>query len=262
MHYVARWYESDLCTQNKRVALLSCTMASALSTAICRGQWELCIRLVRGDVETAKAFASKPGSLVSGPHMFRDIQGLPLHEAVAVGAPVTVIDAIARAYPTALTKKELVKKRLPIHLACIRQPIDNKTIQLLAKYYQKGLAEADRNGKVALHYAMQKRGSEALIKFLLHNKPNAAKAQDKKGLIPLHIACSLGASTKLIKLLLELNPDGSVMVTADGMNALELCQRCNPPNREEVTELILEYKRKVDEQFRLAAQPSSRRLIV
>lgn len=239
-------------------------MATKLSAAINQGQWDLCINLARNDTSSATLFAHKPGSLKSGPFVFgKDLQGLPIHEAVAVGAPLEVIDAIARAFPEGLTKRDLVMKRLPIHLACNRERVtDGRVITLLGKYYTKGLMEADRLGRVALHYALKNGASDATIRDMLKLCPNAAKAQDKKGVVPLHIACVAHASTAVIQALLQLNPDASVMVTSVGKNALSFCNDSGAPNKLEVANLLYTYKQQVDGQFRLAAQPSSRRLLV
>eukprot|EP00545_Synedropsis_sp_CCMP1620_P005666 CAMPEP_0119028592 /NCGR_PEP_ID=MMETSP1176-20130426/39164_1 /TAXON_ID=265551 /ORGANISM="Synedropsis recta cf, Strain CCMP1620" /LENGTH=238 /DNA_ID=CAMNT_0006984761 /DNA_START=25 /DNA_END=741 /DNA_ORIENTATION=+ len=238
-------------------------MASKLSAAICQGQWDLCIAVAKSDPSSTATFACKPGSLVLGSHMFRgDMQGLALHEAVTVGAPLAVIDGIARAYPEALTKRDIVMKRLPIHLACNRERVDPKIISLLGKYYSQGLVEADKLGRVPLHYALQNKAKDATIKKMLQLSPNAAKAQDKKCVVPLHVACMTGASTDVGEMLLELNPNASVMVTSAGRDALFFCNECSAPNKLDISAMLFRYRQQVDEQFRWARKPSSRRLLV
>ena len=238
--------------------------ASAMSSAICKGQWQYCLELLKNDPTHAEAFAAKPGTLAVGPLTFKNIQGLPLHEAVAVGAPIQVVDALARSFPAALGRKELVLKRFPLHVACARaDQVDEDAVLLLSKYYAKGLEHADKSGKTPLHYVMEKKNtSEKLLACLLKLRPNIAKAQDKRGVIPLHLACARGASTSLIKMLLELHPDGVVIMNLAGKNALELCHRTNAPNMEEVSRMLAATKQQVDAKFRLASQPSSRRLLV
>jgi hypothetical protein len=238
-------------------------MATKLSSAICQGQWDLCITMCRNDPSSASTFAHKPGSLLQGTHMFRgDMQGLPLHEAVTVGAPLSVVDAIARAYPGALAKRDMVMKRLPIHLACNRDRVEHKIVRMLGKYYLKGLAEADKMGRVPLHYALQNRAKDATIKKMLQLSPDTAKAQDKKSVVPLHVACMAGVSNDLVSMLLELNPDATVMVTMAGRDAFAFCNECNAPNKLDISDMLFTYRRRVHEQARFASQPSSRRLIV
>lgn len=262
----------NLTTQSSQQSLVSyfspkydvVKMASKLSAAICQGQWDLCITMAKNEPRSAAIFAIKPGSLAQGTHMFRgDMQGLPLHEAVTVGAPFNVIDAIARAYPEALSKRDIVMKRLPIHLACNReQGVDAKIVSLLGKYYLKSLAEADKLGRVPLHYALQNKASDLIIKNMIQLSPNVAKAQDKKCVVPLHVACLAGASTDVIDMLLKLNPNAAVMTNSTGRDALAYCNECNAPNKFVVTDMLSKYKIQAEGQFRLAKQPSSRRLFV
>lgn len=246
---------------------MSASIELCLSHAICLGKWDTCTTLARKSPYQAKSFAYKAGSIWQGKHIFnKSLQGLPLHEAVLVGAPPKVITALCSAYPKGICKRELVYKRLPIHLALMSKKVDPKVVRLLSKYCVGSLAEPDKLGNVPLYYALKYNATtdanDATIQNILQLSPNTAKAQNKNGIVPLHVACSVGASEKVIALLLKLHPDASVMVTNNGKDAMWFCEKCKAPNHSIISDMLKTCSRHVHAQVRYAAEPSSRRLIV
>lgn len=234
----------------------------ALSKVLNMMQWDQCIRLVGTDKEHAQAWAGRAVTLGSGKNTFQGVQGLPIHEACALGAPAKVIDALARAFPVGLTKKELRMKKLPIHLACQRRPVNPRVVTMLSKYFANGLLEADSKGRIPLHYALENRAPDEVVFYMLQLRPSLAKAEDKKGVVPLHVACGCGASTAVIKMLLELHPEATVMVTNSGLTVFQWCKQSQAPNQAEVLAMLQHFRKEVDEKFRVARQPTSRRLLV
>jgi hypothetical protein len=238
-------------------------MARELRKELADANWSQVMNMVSRDRNLAKTWASKSGQLTSGPFSSSEnIQGLPIHDAVSVGAPLDVIDALIRANSDGLIQRERVASRLPLHVACKRAPVDPRLIKLLVKYSPEAAAEADKFGRIPLHYALENSCSQEVVKHLLRACPNAARAQDHEGTTPLHLACRFGHSTIVIGAILELNPSSCIMVTADGTTALGCAFENVAPNKNEVVSLLARYKRRIDRRFRIATQPSSRRLLV
>lgn len=226
-------------------------MASELCKEIVLGNWEKVVNMVAAKPALARLW-SKSGSLI-------------LHDVVAMDAPLEVVSRIVQANPAALTQKEKLNSQLPLHLACCckrNSLLDVRVIRLLLSYQPEASAEADNNGRVPLHYALEHECTQEVVRYLLRASPSAAKAQDDYWATPLHIACRYGHPTVVIGALLELSPDSCIKCMEDGTTALSCIGASDAPNKHEVVALLLQYKRGSDRNFRMATQPSSRRLLV
>lgn len=225
-------------------------MASELCKEIVLGNWDEAVDIVINKPNLARVW-SKNGTLI-------------LHDVIAMDAPLPVIARVLQAYPDALTEKEKLNSQLPLHLACANKAsfVDVRVVRLLLSYKPEASGEADKCGRTPLHYALENGCSQDIVRYLLRACPGVAQAQDDDGATPLHIACQHGHSTVVIGALLELCPDSCVMCMEDGKTALACVSESDSANKHEVMALLHHYKLGSDRNFRLAAQPSSRRLLV
>jgi ankyrin repeat protein len=232
-----------------------------LSNDPANASWERANDKVYRENKPPAVWESTPGKTTKGSPK-PNKNDLPVHQAVSNEAAVEVIDALVRANPDDLMKRERKTSRLPLHIACKNDPINPPLIKMLIEFAPNATLQADKLGRVPLHYALENRCSKETVKDLLRASHKVAKAQDHEGKTPLHIACSFGHPIDVIGMLLELDPDGCVMCRDDGKTAAACVLESDVPNKEEVIILLSRYKREFDMKLRVAAQPSSRRMIV
>jgi ankyrin repeat protein len=177
-------------------------------------------------------------------------QCLPLHEAcVTVDVPLYVVTAIVRANPAAAQQAESSYGRLPLHCACRRSKADPAVVKLLLQHHDRACIEPDALGRLPLHYALSNGACGAVLHLLLTSHPEAARGVDQNGWTPLHVACQVGSSTGIVTVLLHEYPESCVLRTSRGSTPLQCLASNGNKHRDEVREMILEARRKVNASF-------------
>jgi len=251
-------------------------VASELSKAIAEEKWVCVMSMVHKDRSLTNIWSTDDNGTKDEDEKAEDknkekdsvgsdykVSGLPIHEAISVGAPLEVISALVRASPSSISERECLQLRLPLHLACLNRPVNFKVVKFLLQYCSEAAAEADKMGRTPLHYALIKGCCQNVVEYLVRACPEIVKAQDEEGASPLHMACRYGHSTAVISAMLQLNPDSCILCMKDGKTAASWCEEeSTATNKDEVLSLLAQYKRLSDQNFRVAAEASSRRLLV
>ena len=120
--------------------------------------------------------------------------GLPLHEALDRGAPLSVAEALLDAFPLAAHRKDADGK-LPLFSALGNggaADLSGTVELLLDRFPEAALSALDGQDNTALHAAAAAGAPEAVLLSLLSKAPEAAKRQNRYGKLPIH--CYLAAS--------------------------------------------------------------------
>lgn len=171
---------------------------------------------------------------------------LPIHEACAnESVPLTVVQALVKAYPESVRVTESAYQRLPLHIVC-RKTANAQVVQYLLSENADASLEPDALGRLPLHYALSNGANDNVVNLLLEYGPSAARGVDRKGWTPLHVACSMGASTHLTNKILELYPEASVMSTHRGTSVIS-CMKVvqTSTNKAQVIALVEQYQKQV-----------------
>jgi len=109
---------------------------------------------------------------------------LPLHVALANGAPLAVIDVLLEAYPTAakMTTKHGV---LPVHYAAAGLSVE--ILKALQSRYPAGAAGKDSEGNIALHYAAICNAPIEVFVTLLEAYLEGCLSKNSDGEIPIEV---------------------------------------------------------------------------
>jgi len=109
---------------------------------------------------------------------------LPLHVALANGAPLAVIEVLLEAYPTAakMTTKHGV---LPVHYAAAGLSVE--ILKALQLRYPAGAAGKDSEGNIALHYAAICNAPIEVFVTLLEAHLDGCLSQNSDGEIPIEV---------------------------------------------------------------------------
>jgi len=133
-----------------------------------------------------------------------------------------------------------------LHLACRRQPpID--AIQALIRAYPTALAIRTVDGMTPLHFACYCGASSDAVRLLIECCPDSASKLDKRGRSPLHCACA-GCRTEdkyeVLKLLLEVYPQMVLIEDSLGRTPLSLMLDDYIEEVEEITCCSAKFPRK------------------
>jgi len=129
-------------------------------------------------------------------------------------------------------------KITPLLFACEHNP-SVEVIQALIKANPKSLKRRqDPGGQLPIHAACTWGASPAVIDVLLSTDPTMAEEQDFLSNLPLHCACYSGAETSIIRALLRVYPQSVWPRNHQGSSAVDIVKRLSHPNRREVLALL------------------------
>lgn len=139
---------------------------------------------------------------------------LPLHVAVAKGAPTHLVERLLASYPEgAETAGE--NGRLPLHDAAASGGNAIAIFDMLLTAFPDSARAVDASGRSAMHFAvsgaLETQSSPEIIALLHSHNPDAAMMADEKGCLPLHLAAGDG-SLATINCLLEIAPQSISVV--------------------------------------------------
>jgi len=162
---------------------------------------------------------------------------LPIHIAVSLQCPTSIVHTLAEAYPLCIHMREEAFQRLPLHVACqTNAPIE--TIEALIHYYPEATRAKDCIGRLPIHYACSHDASSAVIDILLREFPASAGCSDDNGWLPIHVACRRGVSLYVVERLLDCLPESSEIKTNKGSTPL-ICARKGGDSQRHID--IIEY---------------------
>jgi len=128
------------------------------------------------------------------------IQSTPLMFACQSSRiPLSTIDALVTAYPSALYRADEKRGLLPIHIACCRD-VSLAAIQYLLKAYPQSLYMKDNEGNTPIHFVSSmttKSGNNAskVLSFLVEQDPTICMIRNMKQKLPLHLICARWETT-------------------------------------------------------------------
>ena len=115
---------------------------------------------------------------------------LALHEACKNQPPVELIDALLKAYESAVQTKGQWGY-LPLHLACCSRASPEVIAKLILAYPSATRTKDDHEGFLPLHLASKSGADEEVIMALLTVHPKASAVRDLKGKTPIDHASAL-----------------------------------------------------------------------
>jgi hypothetical protein len=137
---------------------------------------------------------------------------LPLHHAVALGAPLEIVQKLLDAYPKSIFTKERAYHRLPLTIAC-QNAASSDVILLLLNRYPQAVKARDDFRRIPLHYAVANHVSSDTITRLLETEPSTVSAEDHRKWTALHVACAVNAPGGVIEVLLVAKPETVLKTT-------------------------------------------------
>lgn len=153
---------------------------------------------------------------------------LPLHFAVEhCGAWDCQLQMLYDAYPQAIRVRTGVKlgNGLPLHIAAASLKAEASLIEKLVSYHPRATSQADRHGKLPLHYACESGRSWDAVRIIHESNDNAISQveQNDRRWNCLQLASSAkGADSELLIKLLELDRAAAASVDESGRLALHL----------------------------------------
>lgn len=156
----------------------------------------------------ARKFA--PCEFLSDP--VRKSFALPLHHAVALGAPLEIVQKLLDVYPKSISTKERAYHRLPLTIAC-QNAASGAVILLLLNRYPHAVKARDDFRRIPLHYAVANHVSSKTITQLLETEPSTISAEDHRKWTALHVACAVNAPGGVVEVLLAGNPEAVLKTT-------------------------------------------------
>jgi hypothetical protein len=142
----------------------------------------------------------------------RNSFALPLHHALALGAPLYIVQKLLGVYPKSISTKERAYHRLPLTIAC-QNAASGDVILLLLNRYPKAVKARDDFRRIPLHYAVANHVSSKTITQLLETDPTTVSAEDHRKWTALHVACAVNAPGCVIEVLLVGNPEAVLKTT-------------------------------------------------
>lgn len=191
----------------------STTESSELTSLIKSGEWEACKERCRkrpNEAVERLTIQSRSGAT---------IRCTPIHYLLERSPPLFVVQAIVNA-ASAATKS-------------------NPKDTILKDKTAPG-------GALPLHVACTWGASSDIISYLLKLYPDSSKQKDSGGNLPLHQACYSGASFQVVEELVKMWPDGIIMKNGSGSTPLDIVERLQHANKENVISLLKQWKEKTD----------------
>jgi len=120
-----------------------------------------------------------------------NINCFPLMRIVALGASLRTVEAVVRAFPPALVKRQQLYRRTVLHSACaFPSPFQVGVIQFLLEHYPPAVSQTNRHAFLPIHNACSASlpiGVEA-IQILVEAYPESVLKTNKLGETPLQAA--------------------------------------------------------------------------
>mmetsp|Transcript_27272 Transcript_27272/g.45451 ORF Transcript_27272/g.45451 Transcript_27272/m.45451 type:complete len:635 (+) Transcript_27272:50-1954(+) len=157
---------------------------------------------------------------------------LPLHVACALpNVPMSLILALAKAHPKALTHHTTLSKRCKLDLESSATTTGhhslNKDVSTLSvtSSVVSTVSNAWGVGWLPLHVAVYYGAPLEIVEVLLEESPGSIYCKTTQGYLPLHVACtSIDSSHHLIESLVKAFPLSLYVSTSDGVTAQELAE--------------------------------------
>eukprot|EP00565_Helicotheca_tamesis_P004068 CAMPEP_0185732434 /NCGR_PEP_ID=MMETSP1171-20130828/16187_1 /TAXON_ID=374046 /ORGANISM="Helicotheca tamensis, Strain CCMP826" /LENGTH=380 /DNA_ID=CAMNT_0028401931 /DNA_START=32 /DNA_END=1174 /DNA_ORIENTATION=+ len=162
----------------------------------------------------------------------------PLHMAVMLGASTSVVKALLRAHPSAITGRDRYQST-PFHCAS-EFGASIEVMSLLLEKFPGAIKEGDHNHNTPLNSACKYRPTPEMISFLIKTHPDSIWVINNVGMTPLHSACTCQASIEVVSQLLQAWPAAAREKDSNGMTPLHVACEYEAPS-EVISLLIREY---------------------
>jgi ankyrin repeat protein len=167
---------------------------------------------------------------------------LPLHAALITARPEVVRYLLGK-WTGAVRETILHTRELPVHRVFFNCHLRTERraegqpstmlgiVQSLVEPWQESLQQADEEGRLALHHAVDGGFVSAVtpvdvVRYLVNTFPQAVRTMDQDGCLPLHLACTARSDTphhdvrQAVQLLVEQYPESVRVRRPDGRIAL------------------------------------------
>jgi hypothetical protein len=148
---------------------------------------------------------------------------LPIHVALANGAPLYFLQNLLHAHPKGISDAESATRRLPLHIAALEDtPVE--TFQFLLMAYVEAVRRADIYGSTPMHHAVY-RANKPVIGRMLFQDRECATVTDKEGNTPLHLASQYWDDAGAAYHLARECPEALYIKNKAGMMPAEMARR-------------------------------------
>ena len=211
--------------------------SAALPDLISHEDWQLVQMEAKMWPKDAAKWSVRKG-FFDGEH---DSRVLPIHMAVALQCPPSVVDTLVECFPNGVHSREEVFRRLPLHVACqTNAPVE--TIEALIHHYPEAVRVKDCIGRLPIHYACSHDAPSSVIEMLLREFPASAGCGDDNGWLPIHVACRRGVSLYVVERLLDCLPYSAEMSTNKGSTPLTCAKKGKQSQRhEDIVQYLEDY---------------------
>jgi len=128
----------------------------------------------------------------------------PLHEACIHPKCLSTIQLLVKAWPDSVQQRTSVYGFLPIQFALMSsEPVSLDIVRFLVKQWPKSLKVKSNWDSIAVQYALQYQQSDDIIRYLVQQCPDSLDCRDRFLESPLHVACYHQASLPVIQCLVQ-----------------------------------------------------------
>lgn len=168
---------------------------------------------------------------------------LPIHFCAGQkSTPVSTIDVLVTAHPSSLLAVESSGLRLALHLAVLKGA-SFAVVRYLCEALPQSMSLKDQEGNLPLHYAAMY-SNDAIVALLAKAHPEACAQTNQSDRLPLHLLCARcwdkdAISVETIRMVLEQHPQGLQAVDRSGRLPLHVCCSSQSP-RGDVLKILME----------------------
>ena len=155
--------------------------------------------------------------------------------------PLSIIEQLLVANPSALQQQESRGKRLPLHI-CLFKGSTPDVVEYVLEQYPQAVYHADSEGNLPLHYAAMY-ACPQIWNLILQANPEAAEKANEKLKYPLHLMCARyfdrhDITRDQVKSCLDANP--AAIRFPDSWGRLPLHLACQGHARKDVIQVLVE----------------------
>jgi len=155
--------------------------------------------------------------------------------------PLSIIEQLVVANPSALKQQESQGNRLPLHI-CLFKGSTPDIVQYVLQQYPQAVYHADSEGNLPLHYAAMY-ACPQIWNLILQANPEGVKKANEKLKYPLHLMCARyfdrhDVTRDQVKSCLDANP--AAIRVPDAWGRLPLHLACQGHARKDVIQVLVE----------------------
>jgi len=146
----------------------------------------------------------------------------PLHLACKAGSEMEIMETLLDIYPRAIDAVDK-KGNTIFHVACMARTLTPEFCEKLLEYCSyETIQEANEDGSLPLHLAVQNRASMPVLQLIIDYYPEALDIKDEKGNTPMHKAFQTTTEMHVLVRLAQQNPHAMNRRNKKGQKPLDI----------------------------------------